>query len=430
MLHKIFTFASILIVLCNGHIFAQPEYYEMTNLKLIKQYQPDESVFGVDVYNNYVFLHERYHTEILDISNVNEPLKVNYLDQRFLLKILNNYGYAFTDNEMIVYNLDLLPSLEPITYLDLTYGNACIGDNFLFHYSSSTLNVISVENPTNPEIKGSLELPTRINGATYVDSGLVHLGCDDGLRIVDVMNVSKPETVSFITSLGAPLAESILLNDHLIINQVFSQRILIVDIQDPFNPKEIWYFNYSGSGFVNYLHAQDNYIFATGIEKNSYLNMFDFHDRSSHNYIGYFANRLRGSGRGITSDERYIYYAGLENGDGPPYNVNGGLFILQNELLSSLENGPSLIDEYHLSQNYPNPFNPSTSIKYSILKKSNVAIQVFDVLGSEIVMLVNKQQTYGNYTVEFDGSELTSGIYFYRMRAGEFVQTKKMLLMK
>jgi hypothetical protein len=96
---------------------------------------------------------------------------------------------------------------------------------------------------------------------------------------------------------------------------------------------------------------------------------------------------------------------------------------------------PVLPNKFVLEQNYPNPFNPSTTIKYEIPDQVrndnvNVSIKVYDVLGREIATLVNKQQKPGNYEVEFDATELTSGIYFYRMRAGEFVQTKKMLLMK
>jgi len=83
-----------------------------------------------------------------------------------------------------------------------------------------------------------------------------------------------------------------------------------------------------------------------------------------------------------------------------------------------------------LSQNYPNPFNPTTAINYSIPKKSNVSLTVYDVLGSEVSDLVNKQQPQGNYEVEFDGSNFTSGIYFYRFQAGDFVETKKMILLK
>jgi len=86
--------------------------------------------------------------------------------------------------------------------------------------------------------------------------------------------------------------------------------------------------------------------------------------------------------------------------------------------------------EFMLSQNYPNPFNPSTTIHYSIPKQSNVTLKVFDVLGREVTTLVNGQQPLGNYEVEFEATELTSGVYFYKIQTGDFVETKRMLLMK
>ena len=85
---------------------------------------------------------------------------------------------------------------------------------------------------------------------------------------------------------------------------------------------------------------------------------------------------------------------------------------------------------FRLFNNYPNPFNPSTTIKYSIPKQGNITLKVFDVLGSEVMTLINNGQQQGIYEIEFDGSELTSGIYFYRLQAGEFVETKKMILLK
>ncbi len=94
--------------------------------------------------------------------------------------------------------------------------------------------------------------------------------------------------------------------------------------------------------------------------------------------------------------------------------------------------------KFNLSQNYPNPFNPTTIIEYSIPNleaknlslQQNVQLKIFDVLGREIATLVNKKQLPGNYSVRFDASTLPSGVYFYTLRAGEFVATKKMVLMK
>jgi len=85
---------------------------------------------------------------------------------------------------------------------------------------------------------------------------------------------------------------------------------------------------------------------------------------------------------------------------------------------------------YFLEQNYPNPFNPSTSISYSIPKSSFVTLKIYDVLGREIITLVNENKPIGNYSVHFNGSELVSGVYFYRVTAGDFVQTKKLILLK
>ena len=86
--------------------------------------------------------------------------------------------------------------------------------------------------------------------------------------------------------------------------------------------------------------------------------------------------------------------------------------------------------EFVLYQNYPNPFNPSTTIKYQIPELSFVTIKVYDVLGNEITTLVNEEKSIGSYEVEFNATNLPSGIYFYKIQAGSFVETKKMTLLK
>jgi parallel beta-helix repeat protein len=86
--------------------------------------------------------------------------------------------------------------------------------------------------------------------------------------------------------------------------------------------------------------------------------------------------------------------------------------------------------EYALYQNYPNPFNPTTTIKYQIPELSFVTIKLFDLLGSEIATLANEEKPIGSYEVVFDATNLPSGVYFYRLQAGSFVETKKMVLMK
>ncbi len=88
------------------------------------------------------------------------------------------------------------------------------------------------------------------------------------------------------------------------------------------------------------------------------------------------------------------------------------------------------VNDSWLHQNYPNPFNPSTKIKYSVPKSSQVQIKVFDVLGNEIETLVNEEKPAGTYELTWYAEVLPCGVYFYQLRAGEFVQTRKMILIK
>ncbi|GAG77067.1 unnamed protein product, partial [marine sediment metagenome] len=87
-------------------------------------------------------------------------------------------------------------------------------------------------------------------------------------------------------------------------------------------------------------------------------------------------------------------------------------------------------DSYKLLQNFPNPFNPITKIYYGVPQSSYVELVVYDLLGNEIVKLISEEKEAGYHSVNFDASSYNSGIYFYRFKAGGFVSTKKMLLLK
>ena len=100
-------------------------------------------------------------------------------------------------------------------------------------------------------------------------------------------------------------------------------------------------------------------------------------------------------------------------------------------LMTSIENTSKLNPEnFRLMQNYPNPFNPSTTIQYSIKEKSTVELVLYDILGRVVEVLIKEEQDAGYYKVDFNAERLTSGIYLYRLQAGSFVETKKMVLLK
>lgn len=106
--------------------------------------------------------------------------------------------------------------------------------------------------------------------------------------------------------------------------------------------------------------------------------------------------------------------------------------LLYNDGLTSVnqEFGSRLPVDYKLQQNYPNPFNPATVISYELPKSSSVTIKVYDVLGREVQTLVNQRQSAGKHSVTFNAGDLSNGVYFYRLQAGTYLDTKKLLLVK
>ncbi|MEO8210767.1 MAG: M14 family zinc carboxypeptidase, partial [bacterium] len=101
-----------------------------------------------------------------------------------------------------------------------------------------------------------------------------------------------------------------------------------------------------------------------------------------------------------------------------------------NSIATSISGNTEAPVNFSLSQNYPNPFNPKTVINYSIPTSQNTTLKVFDLLGKEVMTLVNERQDAGSYSVSLDGSNLSSGMYYYKIESGNFVDTKKMLLIK
>ncbi len=97
---------------------------------------------------------------------------------------------------------------------------------------------------------------------------------------------------------------------------------------------------------------------------------------------------------------------------------------------TDIENEEIVVTEFKLSQNFPNPFNPSTTIKYSIPEASKVSLTIFNLLGEKVSTLVNEVKSAGSYNVDFNASNLSSGVYLYKLQAGSFMQTQKMILLK
>ena len=110
------------------------------------------------------------------------------------------------------------------------------------------------------------------------------------------------------------------------------------------------------------------------------------------------------------------------------YNFDN--FSFQNAVSSVSNASAGIPKSYGLNQNYPNPFNPSTVISYRIAKSGKVVLKIYDLLGREVTTLVDKNEAAGSYAVTFNAGSLSSGLYIYVLKAGNFVSTRKMILLK
>jgi len=126
-----------------------------------------------------------------------------------------------------------------------------------------------------------------------------------------------------------------------------------------------------------------------------------------------------------------VYLKFVGSGSGELFRLQSFQFIT-NSKPTAINSRPenNLPRRFYLEQNYPNPFNPVTRIKYSVPKTSYLTIKVYDVMGREVATVFDGVQQAGNYTAILDGSNLTSGIYFYKMETNGFVETKKLVLLK
>ena len=214
----------------------------------------------------------------------------------------------------------------------------------------------------------------------------------------------------------------------------------------PFTATDDVFFNDSLNGFITRLNA----LYKTtdgGVTWSLIPNVTDFlsgrFSNKMHNDIFLAGNRVyKSTDVGETwnevlnlRNELVEFIRLLDINYGFAVGWRGLILQYSDSVVSVGNNYINIPSEYRLYQNYPNPFNPSTKINYYIPQSSNVIVKVFDILGNEIETLVNEEKPAGEYEVEFNSHSgsvrnLPSGVYFYQLKAGDFIQTKKMVLLK
>jgi hypothetical protein len=182
----------------------------------------------------------------------------------------------------------------------------------------------------------------------------------------------------------------------------------------------------------------DGYIQWAKANNSLFILTFDEDDGSSNNQIatifvgqmvkgGTFANKIDHLNVLRTIEDMFgIGHAG-SSADSSAIPSNYWLYTTD---LNSEKKQSKIPQSFHLFQNYPNPFNPSTMIKYDLPKEGFVSLKIYNILGKEVRTLVSEYESAGTYNITFNASDLSSGIYFYRLSSGNFAQVKKLLLLK
>ena len=242
------------------------------------------------------------------------------------------------------------------------------------------LYIVDITNPSAPFLLNRFQNITSYPQDISVENGYAYIADGyGGVEVVDVIDPMNPSVFGYVDLIDGSTGIKVD-GDYAYVSEYILGGLQVVDISNPANPTLAGWYQPSG-------------VFALGVE--------------SFNGFVYVSDGL------------------------------GGIQIYRNLLVTPVSVEPDRIisDEFILEQNYPNPFNPTTKIKYTIPKdargeKQEVILKVYDVLGNEIATLVNESKTAGSYEVEFDGSKIPSGIYFYQLKAGQFIETKKMVLLK
>jgi choice-of-anchor B domain-containing protein len=297
--------------------------------------------------------------------------------------------------------VDLLDPVNPVARGQYTtrYSHDCFVRNDTIYAALMFSNRYGILNATNKDnittIVEIQNLPQySLTHNCYISDDRKYLYTSDesqsppgSLKVWDIQNYSNIQYVEMIRPTVPPG------NNAIVHNVVVDGNLLAVSHYEA----GIWFYDISMPGSPSLLGYYDTYSTSNN---NEY--------RGNWGNYPYFA-----SGKIIASD------------------MQTGLWVLRLENRpSGIKSGFTPLNGYKLEQNFPNPFNPVTNIGFSIPKNSFVELKIFDITGKEVAEVVNDRRDAGNYTVRFDASEYSSGTYFYTLTAGEFKETRKMIILK
>jgi hypothetical protein len=347
-----------------------------------------------------------------------------------------------------------LPSYNSTGDVAITGNIACFLDQHVYEVPRDSLFIVQFTDSGFMQRLSAIEVDPEATCVAVQDS-IVAVGTYNSVNIISIGDPYHPRQLSTWAFGRYGNRVSISGKYMTVATRITNPGISILDISDPSTPQQITYLQCDALGSL----IDDTLMFAA-IDS---FRIFTVSNPYSPVGMGAVFSPTYSDGQKLIRSGNFIYRFGGTNlgiidvsdlhnpvEEGPifqGYTVRGadvkkdtffvatgneGLWIGKNNLVTSVSNNkPNNIPlEIALSDNYPNPFNPSTSIQYRLSSAQKVTLKIFDVLGREAATLVNEVKQAGTYTVTWNAKDFPSGVYFYRLQAGNFSDVKKFILMK
>lgn len=407
------------------------------------------SARSIIVRDNFAFITNWINFSIYDIQNPASPIKTGEYQNKEMnlfscdLKGINAY---ITDLNSGLLILDITNPSFPVQvgYFD-TPGVAwdiCIDGNYAYLADgrrrgttdqNGYLRIIDISDPSSPKEISTYSTPGHMWGVVIEgDYAFVAVGQTAGTKGMVIVDISDPSLPTEVGYYNLSFVENVFVSGNYAYLTCWGStgKLVVVDISDPTHPSYVSQRTFPST--AEEVYVQGNLAYVSCLEEpdnygsKASVRIIDVSDpKNGLTEEGYYYTP--GEGWGVYARDKYVYIA----------DPGSGFWILQYTGSVGIEdkNWQTLLNGYQLSQNYPNPFNTTTTINYSLAKKEYVVIKIYNINGREVKKLLEQEQSRGEYSITWNGKDsygkfLPSGLYFYRIKAGEFKKSLKMSLIK
>ena len=336
----------------------------------------------------------------------------------------------------------------------------------------SGLVIVDISNPAEPEQVGMLKPDIENYTMTVAVQGdYAYMSTrtyrEPNFFVIDIHDPFAPSTVGSLTLVEGGAYYDLVARDHYVYNAMAFSDLEIVDVSDAISPQSVGIFNSGDMGETKGIAIRGDYVYIVDSfviwgDDNIIFRIINVSDPTAPCMTGSYEIQSIAVKPSLALSGNYAYIGAGEIGvvildtsnpenptlvdtyDTPVLTKDivirdqylyvsdlYSLLILRSSLISDVEEKEiSIPADFKLEQNFPNPFNPSTEITYAIPQPVNVTLKIYNISGKEVATLVDSKKREGDYTVRWDASGFSSGLYLYKMTAGAYTQVKRMLLLK